>query len=172
MTGCSNFKKKPSQKNKPGWHYKARAVEKIAGEFAELFCDLKEKRYLCAIPPSKAIGHAEYDCRLEDMLKRLSQLAGNVEACPVITRAYSVEAAHEIPLGQKRHSIEDHLKSFKWDLSIGRHLDHLILVDDVLTAGTQFKACQRLALAAGIEPDRIAGVFWARRVFPKHEPDT
>jgi hypothetical protein len=157
----SNFKKEPSKRGTYQWKYKIQAIDRFADELARAF-EPDESYNVCAIPPSKVVGDPEYDSRFEDLFWRLRLIRPKIRICNAITRAYSVEAAHA---RASRPTIDEVYQSLRWDTEYD-DLDYLILIDDVLTAGTSFKACERLIREHLPHVDFVAGLFWARRVFP------
>lgn len=62
--------------------------------------------------------------------------------------------------------MESILETVQWvGLPRGRDPTTLVLVDDVITKGTMFKACERL-LGDNAPGVSIVAVFWARSVWP------
>jgi hypothetical protein len=66
-----NFKKPLKNRNKPGWHYKARAVEAVATAFSDSLGGALAAITLVPIPPSKLRTDPEYDDRLMEMLRKI-----------------------------------------------------------------------------------------------------
>lgn len=162
----SNFKKEPSKKaaNPYEWKHKLKAIKQFANELALVF-DEKSKYFVCAIPPSKCHDDPDYDSRLDDTLTELCKIRPKIKICNAIKRIYSVKAAHSH--NDDRPKPDDVYESIEWDDAF-EYLPHLVLIDDVLTTGSHFKACQRLAREnmPGID---VFGVFWARRIWQNGE---
>ncbi len=156
----SNFKKHPKHKGTSSWRYKEAAIDQFAREIAQV---LGKSISVAAIPPSKLPEDPEYDSRLADCLARLKQIRPDLTVeRPFVCRESTVPSHHG---GSRR--IDEIAANLKWrGLSVG--CQTLVLVDDVLTTGAHYQACKRILAreAAGV---RVAGLFWARTVWPEDE---
>ena len=152
-----NFKKPVSRRGQREWYYKEQAIDRFARELAAA---LKENTIIAAIPSSKCQTDPEYDSRLEDTLaaaKRYKQSL--IIEQPIVVNATSV-AVHAG--GSRRpDEVYTHLV---WK-GFSREVTQVLLVDDVLTTGSHFRACKRLILEH-CPGTRVAGVFWAKTVWP------
>ena len=127
------------------------------------------------VPPSKTKEHGEYDDRMLKLLNRVKALAKkdfNVDGAQVfeaVKQNKDMKAAHTT---NYRPRIDDLQQIYKTadPSEINLSARRLVVFDDVLTAGTHFKAMQAtLAQAYGVEPvHKICGIFIARRVIPKY----
>lgn len=153
----SNLKKGVKYRGTGAWRYKLKAIEVFAQELAERF---KKPRLVAAIPSSKTTDDPEYDDRLDLVLARAKALNPLIRICKPVRRTRTIEASHTRS-GQRRP--EDQLDSLEFAGLPDVFPDNAImLVDDVLTSGSTFKACQRVIQTA--RPDVIVGgCFWARR---------
>ncbi|MDI1336123.1 MAG: hypothetical protein PSU94_08080 [Lacunisphaera sp.] len=154
----SNFKRHPKFRASPAWRYKLAAIDRFARELAAA---VTKNVAIAGIPSSKLADHPEYDSRLVDVLQTLAGLRPDLTVESPFGCKESTVAAH---LGGSR-SVDEINANLVWrGLSPGCRV--LILVDDVLTSGAHFKACKRLVAthAPGV---RVAGVFWARTVWPE-----
>ena len=153
----SNFKKPVSTKGTYQWPHKLRAIEQFAKELRELIAD---GAVVAAIPTSKCRTDAEYDSRLDDVLAHLHQLNPAIRIeCP-IDRHTTAQALH---LGGSR-TIDDVAATLQWN-GFQTVPGAIVLIDDIITCGTNFKACQRLIQQKhpGL---KVHGAFWARTVWP------
>lgn len=159
----STLKRKPGQK---GQYYKDQAIAKCAAIFrATLSQQWLQIGTLVPVPPSKAAGHPEYDNRMERIC-RLIQPGLDVRS--LVLQRSSTAAAHEVAAGQ-RPTVEDLVANYLIDeATIEPTPRSIAIVDDVLTAGTHFKA-MKAVLSARWPGIPIFGVFVARRIFPDQE---
>lgn len=157
----SNFKKHPKYKGTPSWRYKEQAIDRFAREIATV---LGKNISVAAIPPSKLPTHPEYDSRLADTLIRLKQLRPDLTIERPFTCRASTVPSHQ---GGSRR-IDEIAANLQWrGLSVG--CKTLVLIDDVLTTGAHFRACKRV-LARDAQGVYVAGLFWARTVWPDENP--
>lgn len=83
-------------------------------------------------------------------------------------RSYVSESHQPVHSGGDRNP-EEFYSFLKWK-GLRTSPAHIVLVDDVITSGAHFKACQRLIHEH--HPDiEIAGVFWAKVIWPEIEFD-
>jgi len=154
-----NLKKKPGA---PGQYYKQQAINRAAAFLrATLSGDWLTDATLVPVPPSKAVGDPLHDDRMERVC-RLIRPGLDIRA--VVRQTQSTIAAHEVPLGD-RLSVEDLLAVYAIDETRTDPAPKMIgIVDDVLTAGTHYRAMQ-IKLAERFPGVPIFGIFLARRVF-------
>jgi hypothetical protein len=149
---------KPLQRgNAPLWAKKMAAIETFAQELAR---NIQRSLLFAAIPGSKIPGHPEHDDRLDLVLIRAQQINPNIQIARPLRRTQSIDATHT---RSGRRSPSDHIPSLAFtSLQITVPEAAIFLIDDVLTSGSTFKACQQIIRTA--RPDlEIAGIFWARR---------
>jgi len=152
-----NFKKPVTRRGQRDWYYKEQAVDRFARELAAA---LKDGTVLAAIPSSKCQSDPEYDSRLEDALAAAKRYKPSlIVEQPIVVQTTSV-AVHA---GGSRRPDEVY-SHFVWK-GFSQERTQLVLVDDVLTTGSHFRACKRLILehCRGM---KVAGVFWAKTVWP------
>ena len=157
----SNLKKKRGQ---GGYQYKGGAIALCAREmFASLSVDWLRTGTLVPIPPSKVRGDPEHDARMLHVCRRISDAAGfAVEIRDLLRQTVSTAPFHE----GDRMSVADLAQLYEIDTSVELpEPTEIALIDDVLTAGTHFKAAQAV-LHTRYPAAKIFGLFWARRVFP------
>lgn len=157
-----NFKKPLKHRNKPGWHYKARAITQVAGAFSKsLGADLA-KLTLVPVPPSKIKSDPEYDDRLMSMLNLMkAPKDGSLDVRELIKQTKGMPAAHDSenrpPPAEWEKVYEIDEKFIKPDPSwIG-------ITDDLLVTGSRFRAISNV-LKTRFPKARITGLFIARRV--------
>lgn len=172
----SNLKKSPLRRQHPEWQYKIGAINWAAHCLRNALGDddLNDYITLIPIPPSKAPDHPEYDPRMRDICLRIM---APTEAKPAIETPDVQDILHVIESGEPSHISDERLSPE--DLAENLRLapppnyvprNHIVLLDDVLTTGSHYKACQRV-LSEEYPEAAIHGIFVARRVFPSSEDD-
>ena len=152
-----NFKIKPTVQN-----YVKRKFykEKSARQFsAELSVLLPAGVSVSHVPTSKLPGHPEYDPRFDMLFSALRLLRPDLRLERALTIADSHEAAHE---GGPR-GINHFYDMLEWN-GLQHVTDEIVVVDDVITSGAHFKACQAVLAENGVE--KAVGVFWGVAVAP------
>lgn len=111
-------------------------------------------------PPSKPRGHVDYDGRLELLARGIGPNAD------VRCLLETVQARQQAKRAEQRPAIEDLAASMRVVEELLNPLPTgIILLDDVITSGTTFKAAQRL-LSPYLGNVKLVGLFVARRVIP------
>jgi hypothetical protein len=154
----TNFKKPIDRKLLPEWRYKISAINTFATEISHLLKD--DVIYVfAAMPTSKCKSDPEYDSRLEDTLRVLVQKKRKIIIQEPIATKQTILASH---YGGTREP-EFIYKNLLWS-GFNVQTNHIILIDDVLTWGSHFKACQRMILEHHPDMD-ITGIFWAKTIW-------
>lgn len=162
----SNLKKKAGA---GGYQYKAPAIRRCSEEMAgALNPDWLKIATLVPVPPSKVKGDPNYDDRILRVCQGIGQIAKiKVDVREFVRQTQSIQAAHET---QERPTVNDLLAVYEIDEGISAPAPQSIgIVDDVLTAGTHYRAMHTL-LSQRFPGVQIVGIFWARRVLPHDEP--
>ncbi|MFZ2784703.1 MAG: hypothetical protein WAZ36_09905 [Sediminibacterium sp.] len=156
-----NFKKKMDREGKPDWGYKKKAIEQIADILQESVPAFEEPdTILVPIPPSKRKDHPMYDDRGIRLLNLFAQKRQHADVREIISVLESIDASHDL----ENRPAPDAIRA---NLVVDENLctnskPKIILVDDVITAGSHFKACQ--SILQPFFPDSIiSGLFIARR---------
>jgi len=157
-----NFKKSVSKRGTSEWHYKEQAIKQFANELFTWLGDLDEEFFIAAIPPSKRRDDPEFDSRLDTMLTEFERQCQKAHVVRPVERATSMLPAHIS--GSHRPTVEEAYESLSWT-PLSPPPTTLVLVDDVITAGTTYKACQRL-IEENAPELKVYGVFWARTIWP------
>ena len=160
----TNLKKSPLRRDRPEYRYKVRAIRDCAGWLAEAISDdWLRTGTLIPVPPSKARDHEEYDDRMVQVVNRI-QKPFPVDVRELVVQTETIRAAHESP--DNRPTVTELVNIYVVDESLADPTPEAIaVVDDVLTAGTHYRAMRQVLL--GRFPDvPIVGLFIARRVFP------
>ena len=158
-----NLKKAMDRKGRPEWRYKGIAIRQCAAEMkAALNPDWLAQAVLVPIPPSKAASDPAYDDRMQQVCE-LMGAGGGVRN--LVIQANSTRASHECGDGE-RVTVEELKAQYRIEEALIAPAPNVIgIVDDVLTAGTHFRAMSDV-LKARFPNAAIIGLFIARRVFP------
>lgn len=164
----SNLKKKPGSSSFAELRYKAGAIQRSASYIlAAVNMDNLPDWTIVPIPPSKEKTDSAYD----DRLLRVCKLIGAKKPLDIrelVIQSQSTVAAHEAVPGQ-RPTVDELLAIYRVDETIAQPAPtSILLVDDVLTAGTHYRAMHML-LSQRFPGVRIHAIFIARRVFPPDE---
>lgn len=160
----SNLKKKPSQAGQPGYPYKARAIQSCGQALGQaLNPDWLANATLVPVPGSKAAGHFDLDDRVERICRLMRQPPPDVRS--LVVQNQSTIASHEADQGE-RVTVDELLTLYTINEDLTVPAPRAIgIVDDVLTAGTHYRAMHTV-LSQRFPTAPIIGLFVARRVFP------
>lgn len=160
----SNLKKPVDRKGRPEYIHKGRAIKSCSALLKEAInADWLKIGTLIPVPPSKAKTDPLYD----DRLLRVCQGIASPDALNIrelVIQTHTIRAAHE-----NRHN-----RPTVAELEAIYAIDErfcapppgaIAIIDDVLTAGTHFRAMHNV-LSARFPGVQIVGMFIARRVFP------
>lgn len=161
----SNLKKAPTS---PAAQlaYKAGAIRECAARLRDaLNPDWLAGATLVPVPGSKARGDPLFDDRMTRVCQQIGSTHQTIE---LVTQRCSTEAAHVA--GAQRIDVAQltalyDLKPPQPDFMPAK----IGIVDDVLTAGTHFRAMHGF-LSAHYPGAQIVGIFIARRIFPPLGP--
>ncbi len=160
-----NLKKSPARRGRPEWLYKQRAIVMVARSLT--LCVKHPERYLFVpMPPSKRRDDPLYDARLVDVLGQPLLTEHGFRFADGLSRVTSTTPRHLS--NDRRPAIADLVSELSVDTGMLKHAAEgrrLVVFDDVITTGAQFKAAQHcLGQALDRELRAIRGLFIARRV--------
>lgn len=165
----SNLKKPVSKRNRPDeYRHKTDAIRKAGDEIAGILEDIVDEIILVPVPPSKKKSDREYDDRMLQVLKRLEKKSKEDGHKPMfselVEQIESMDAAH---MSDTRPRIDELVENYTINQSelkevrkSGRKI--IAVFDDVLTAGTHFKAMQKIIESEPSLPSAAFGFFIAR----------
>ena len=159
----SNLKKPPSQKHERHYHWKIRDIQRCTRMLeGALTMDWLATGTIVPIPPSKAADHPEYDDRMSVICRGLRCAGHSVDVRDMIRQRQSTEAAH-LSFGN-RPKLQDLVANYEIvEALTNPRPKEILVVDDVLTAGSHFKAVQH-HLRHHFPDVPIYGAFIARCV--------
>ena len=152
----SNLQKPRSTENTQQWQYKIGAAHQFARELSGVIPDAAT---VACIPSSKQLDDPQYDPRLDMTMRELSRIKSSVIVERPIVRRRSGTPLHE---GAAR-SVDGIYRRLEW-AGFKNVPPYLILIDDVITTGSTFKACQRHVHEnhPGLP---VIGLFWCRVIW-------
>jgi len=157
----SNFKKEVSKRGRPEWRYKVDSITQFANE---LYSIIPSDFVVAHIPSSKRKADADYDSRLDDVLRELKGFNSTLTIVePFTVKNTLIKTSYG---GERKQSV--FYNNLQWQGGLPAGLQSIILVDDVITSGAHFKACKQL-LTEKLPQLKVYGVFWAKTVWPENE---
>jgi hypothetical protein len=153
-----NFKKKMERKGKNDWKYKAQAILEASDLFIQGTPPINAPDVIFVpIPPSRMKGDPLYDDRNVQLISNLCNAKPNGELREIIYVNQNMPPTHE-----HKMSPDEMLPYLEVDEALCRDpKPNIVVVDDVITEGAHFKACQGL-LRQWFPNSRITGLFIAR----------
>ena len=159
-----NLKKPMDRKGLPEWRYKGIAIRDAARAFRDAIVDqLLRAATFVPIPPSKAKDDPLYDGRMSQLIRAINNVKP-LDCREMILQVESTVAAHD---SDDRPSPDELQARYSVDANlIEPRPSYIIVLDDLLTTGSHFKAAKN-SLQRVFPEVPIVGYFVARRV-----PDT
>jgi len=157
----SNLKKPISAKGSTQWKWKELAISQFIQDLKSL--ELSSENVVIVVPgaTSKPRESSNFDSRIDQVVD------GVFENHKSFQVEYLIEAKNEVipaNYGGSRKK-EDIKKNTKWNGFNGTVYETVIIIDDVLTTGSHFKAWKEIIKENAPEVKRIIGIFWALHVF-------
>ena len=165
----SNFKKPVSKRGRPEYRYKLQAIAQVGRYIREgIRPEALAGSTFIPIPPSKAKSDPDYDDRA---VRALSSGQPTLDVRELFVARKSTRAHHEYQQGEKRPTPDELYDLLAIDQAcLTAPLKGTVMIfDDLLTAGTHFKACQRHVLEHAGPGTRVIGLFIGRRKPPSIE---
>lgn len=170
-----NVKIKPTESSNR-IYYKNKAIRQVVNELsAAVNVEWAKTQLFVPVPPSKAIGHEDYDPRLILILENL--FGGGLKVSELVVQDESMEAAHE---SANRPSKEELLEAYSLNQNVATVEDvtGICVFDDVISAGSHFWA-MKATIALRYPGVPVTGLFVARQrqddrepvEFPDFDPD-
>lgn len=158
----SNLKKDPLNSARADYRYKSEAIDQCSDELKDaLNPEWLEHATLVPVPPSKVRSDPGFDDRLVRVCRGMGQA---IDVRELVYQTSTTRASHNS--GANRVTVQELLAVY----AINNQITHpeptsIAIVDDMLTAGTHFRAMHSV-LSARFPDVPIIGLFIARRVFP------
>jgi predicted secreted protein len=158
-----NLKKDMARRGNQDWRYKGLAIGQCARELQTAFGRNLDQWVIVPVPPSAARTEPEYDDRMLQVATKMC-LGSTATVRELVVQVTSTLASHLVdPDEMKRPTPTQIAKRYAIDHSVCTPVPvGIIVLDDVLTTGSHFKAMQ-VVLSARFPGMEIIGVFIARR---------
>lgn len=159
----ANLKKSPLNSARPDYGYKSKAIIQCSDELkVALNPEWLEQATLVPVPPSKVKADPGYDDRVVRICRGMGP---QIDVREIVYQTASTRASHNS--GHNRITVQELRAVYKIDNQLADPAPTSIaIVDDMLTAGTHFRAMHAV-LSARFPDAPITGLFIARRVFPE-----
>ena len=160
----SNLKKSVDRKTRAEYSYKNQSIRQCSSLLrSAINSKWLDVGTIVPVPPSKDKTHLLYDDRLFQVCRGIDQNK-ILDVREIVKQSDSIRAAHESP--QNRPALSELEAIYFIDESLCLPQPRSIaVVDDVLTAGTHFRAMHNI-LSRRFPNVPVVGMFIARRVFP------
>lgn len=164
----SNLKISPSEiiANPYRARYKLAAINQSAQVIADNLNDVRGVVFV-PVPSSRMKTDPDYDDRMTAILRRVNEIKP-IDARELVIQTANTRRSHEA--GADRLRQDELLGVWRIDETLVNPAFHtIVIVDDMLTAGTHFKAMQQI-LSQRFPGLRIDGLFITRRIFANNDP--
>ncbi|WP_130613360.1 phosphoribosyltransferase [Fluviispira sanaruensis] len=164
----SNLKIKKSETKRLKYGHKAKAIKQCADLIVKCFTVDKLKECLfIPIPPSKTKDDPEYDDRINQILISIQEEAKLINSDIKFIDLLSTKLSREQTSSHSGKNLTPKEHIDNWVISpLNEDLNKyevIIIFDDVITTGSQFKAAKNIVQSLNTSA-KIIGLFVARRV--------
>lgn len=158
----ANIKKKPSVKHTSQWQYKIRDMSRVADALGKaLNPKVIPSITFVPVPPSKHRSDPEYDDRMSVIARGIYPGADVRE---MVVSSSTRSSLHESDTRLRPDELQELMQI---DETCCEQLpSQIVLLDDVITTGSSFKACCNI-IRRRFPEMTITGVFVARRVIDR-----
>ncbi len=154
-----NLKKGNERRGLPDYRYKGIAIERVARMITSTIGNLHEYTFV-PVPPSKCQTDAAYDDRMTAILRIAQTLKPVMDYRELVLQNASTVASHASTAN--RPTPEEIMANYRLDENLQAGCrDNIVIFDDVLTAGSHFKAMKRF-LQQSFPEASVLGLFVAR----------
>ena len=153
----NNFKKPKSTQDTAEWEYKKLAIQQLANELSEI---LPAGARICSIPSSRTKQDPDYDPRFDMLFECMLKDSCDIKIEEPIACISSTLPAH---LGGSSRDPDDIKNNYVWVGFSDPTPEELYIIDDVITSGGHFKACQSIILENN-PAIQISGLFFCKTV--------
>ncbi|EAA2597004.1 hypothetical protein DNM18_27435, partial [Salmonella enterica subsp. enterica] len=139
-----NLKKGNERRGLQDYRYKGIATERVARMITSTIGNLDEYTFV-PVPPSKCQSDAAYDDRMTAILRIAQTLNPVMDYRELVLQNVSTVASHAS--AANRPSPDEIMANYRLDENLRAGCrDNIVIFDDVLTAGSHFKAMKRFLL--------------------------
>jgi len=152
-----NLKKLPTD---PNARYRAQAVDRCVRALSVLNTEWVNSVTWVPVPPSKIKTDPSYNPKMLDVLRGVTA-HGEMDVRELIFQQESTRTSHQ---SETRVSIDELVNVYRIDEGLSEpEPERIVLLDDVLTTGTHFKA-MKATLQQRFPDCYIYGLFFTRRI--------
>lgn len=154
-----NLKKGNDRRGRADYRYKQIAIERVARMITSTIGNLDAFTFV-PVPPSRCRTDAAYDDRMTAILRTVQALNPAIDYRELVLQNASTVASHAS--AANRPTPDEIMANYRFDETLCDGVRNNILIfDDVLTAGSHFKAMKRF-LQQYLPEKNIQGLFVAR----------
>ncbi|MBW9432852.1 hypothetical protein FHC77_19265 [Atlantibacter hermannii] len=154
-----NLKKGNERRGLQDYHYKGVAINRVAQMITSTIGNISDYTFI-PVPPSKCRTDAAYDDRMVAILRTAQGMNPSLDFRELVLQNQSTIASHASTAN--RPTPDEIMANYRLDASLLAGIrSNIIIFDDVLTAGSHFKAMKRF-LRQHLPEASILGLFVAR----------
>lgn len=154
-----NLKKGNERRGLQDYHYKGVAINRVAQMITHTIGNISDYTFV-PVPPSKCRTDAAYDDRMTAILRTAQAMNSSLDFRELVLQNQSTIASHASTAN--RPTPDEIMGNYSLDSSLLAGIrGNIIIFDDVLTAGSHFKAMKQF-LRRHLPGASILGLFVAR----------
>ncbi|EPJ5579341.1 TPA: hypothetical protein I8372_004243 [Citrobacter farmeri] len=154
-----NLKKGNERRWLQDYHYKGAAINRVAQMITSTIGNISDYTFV-PVPPSKCRTDAAYDDRMTAILRTAQAMNSSLDFRELVLQNKSTIASHASTAS--RPTPDEIMANYSLDASLLEGIrGNIIIFDDVLTAGSHFKAMKQF-LRQHLPKASILGLFVAR----------
>lgn len=154
-----NLKKGNERRGLQDYHYKGAAINRVAQMITSTIGNISDYTFV-PVPPSKCRTDAAYDDRMTAILRTAQVMNSSLDFRELVLQNQSTIASHASTAS--RPTPDEIMANYSFDASLLAGIrGNIIIFDDVLTAGSHFKAMKQF-LRQHLPEASILGLFVAR----------
>lgn len=154
-----NLKKGNERRGLQDYHYKGTAINRVAQMITRTIGNIGDYTFV-PVPPSKCRTDAAYDDRMTAILRAAQAMNPSLDFRELVLQNQSMIASHASTAS--RPTPDEIMANYSLDASLLAGIrGNIIIFDDVLTAGSHFKAMKQF-LRQHLPEASILGLFVAR----------
>lgn len=154
-----NLKKGNERRGLQDYHYKGAAINRVAQMITSTIGNISDYTFV-PVPPSKCRTDAAYDDRMTAILRTAQVMNSSLDFRELVLQNQSTIASHASTAS--RPTPDEIMANYSLDDSLLAGIrGNIIIFDDVLTAGSHFKAMKHF-LRQHLPEANILGLFVAR----------
>ncbi|WP_227685265.1 hypothetical protein [Klebsiella sp. S69] len=154
-----NLKKGNERRGLQDYHYKGVAINRVAQMITHTIGNISDYTFV-PVPPSKCRTDAAYDDRMTAILRTAQAMNSSLDFRELVLQNQSTVASHASTAN--RPTPDEIMGNYSLDSSLLAGIrGNIIIFDDVLTAGSHFKAMKQF-LRRHLPGASILGLFVAR----------